>query len=72
MAGPQGEQGPVGVPGPIGPIGEKGIHGVTVFGPPGEDGRMGKNYNLLLIYMKILLYYWNTRSFNEGYDLHWL
>lgn len=65
MAGPRGEQGPLGVPGPIGPIGEKGIQGVTVFGPPGEDGRSGEYFNLLWIHTKILLYYWNISSFNE-------
>jgi len=42
LAGPRGEQGPLGFPGPIGPIGEKGFQGVTVFGPPGEDGRIGE------------------------------
>lgn len=47
MAGPWGVQGPQGFPGPIGPLGEKGYPGVTVFGPPGEDGRLGEYYNLL-------------------------
>jgi len=48
LSGPPGEQGPSGIPGPIGLIGEKGQPGITVFGPPGEDGRPGKNN---IIYM---------------------
>lgn len=44
MAGPRGEQGPPGASGPVGPIGENGLPGLTVFGPPGEDGRPGEYY----------------------------
>lgn len=56
MSGPRGELGPPGVPGPIGPIGEKGFPGITVFGPPGEDGRPGGYSNLLLsVYVNLLI-----------------
>lgn len=41
LPGPRGEQGPPGFIGPTGLTGQKGLPGMTIFGPPGEDGRPG-------------------------------